>query len=198
MKPEVFIFIGKSGSGKGTQVDLLTEFLKKNDPKRDIVYLQTGKVFRDFIQGKTYTQTLSNKIYEAGGLQPEFLAINMWSNYFVEHMKPDAHVIIDGTPRKPTEAKTLDSAIQFYNWSRPHVFHIEVSHDSATTRLIKRGRFDDSPQGIKSRLDWFESDVAKALEFYHDNAGYYYHQINGEPSPEEVHRDILNNIGFSS
>ena len=97
--PSVFIFTGRSGCGKGTQAELLMKRLKEVDPNRVIVYLETGKLFREFIKGDTYSQQLSKKNYDEGGLQPQFLTISMWSQFFINIVKPEAHVIMDGRGR---------------------------------------------------------------------------------------------------
>lgn len=196
LKPQVFIFIGRSGSGKGTQANLLIAHLKKIDPSRPIVYLETGKVFREFIKGNTHTQTLSKQIYEGGGLQPEFLTIDMWSEFFVRNMQDNVHVVIDGTPRKYHEAFVLDSAVKFYKWSKPHVLYIHVSRETAVERLMGRGRADDHLSDINSRLDWFDTDVSKALTFYEDSPDYFYHDVNGERTPEETHKEIVERAGL--
>lgn len=196
-KPGVFNFIGRSGCGKGTQVSLLMDFLKAKDPKRDIVYLQTGKQFREFIVGDTYTQKVSKELYERGGLFPEFLAINMWSNFFVKNMKPDAHVMIDGSPRKIGEAEIFDSAAKFYGWEKPHILFVNVSREWATERLLSRGRAqDDKAESIKSRQDWYDTDVSKVVEFYKNSSICEFHEINGEQSIEDVHKEIVQKTGF--
>ena len=195
-KPYVFIFIGRSGCGKGTQAELLIQHLNKVDPKREIIDLQTGKLFREFVKGSNHTHKLAKAINDTGGLQPEFLTIYQWANFFTEFMKPDTHVILDGTPRKYSESFTLDSAIGFYGWSKPHVIYQNISREEAVKRLLARGRGDDNIDAINSRLDWFDTDVKKALSFYEDNGDYFYHDINGEQSVEQIHDIILQRVGL--
>ena len=50
LNKDTFIFIGASGSGKGTQVALLKEYIKKKDPETPIFYVQTGEYFREFVR----------------------------------------------------------------------------------------------------------------------------------------------------
>ena len=47
MDKKFFILIGRSGSGKGTQAELLKTYLN-NQGVQDIKYLTTGKSFRSF------------------------------------------------------------------------------------------------------------------------------------------------------
>ena len=191
MTPKTFIFIGRSGCGKGTQAELLVKFLLKKDPMREILHLETGKLFRDFIKNSTYTHKLSSKIYDEGGLQPEFLTVNLWSAFFIQSMQENVHLVIDGTPRKYHEAQVLDSAMKFYNREKPYLLYLNVSRDWATERLKGRGRMDDNRSDIKARLDWFETDVVKAIGFYRDNPDYHFLDISGERGVEEVHEEII-------
>jgi len=170
--------------------------LKEVDPNRVIVYLETGKLFREFIKGDTYSQQLSKKNYDEGGLQPQFLTISMWSQFFINIVKPDAHVIMDGTPRIYNEAFVLDSAVKFYHWPKPHVFYLNISREAAVARLMGRGRMDDNVDDINARLNWFDTHVAKALTFFHDNPDYFFHELHGELPADETHNEILQLAGF--
>lgn len=195
MSPKTFIFIGRSGSGKGTQAKLLEAYLRKEDPAREIVHLETGNLFRDFFKtNDSYTHEKSGKIYGEGGLQPDFLSIDLWSTFFIQKMKPDVHLIIDGTPRKFHEAQVLDSAFKFYERAKPNLVFINVSRQWADDRLMSRGRSDDNKRDIKARLDWFETDVVKAINFYKTNPDYNFLDINGERGVEEVQESIMQKI----
>jgi hypothetical protein len=54
MKLQTFIFIGRSGCGKGTQVALLQEYIKTRDHKRPILYIETGERFRNLLRSLVY------------------------------------------------------------------------------------------------------------------------------------------------
>src|SRR6185369_8914356 len=84
MQPQTFIFIGRSGCGKGTQAELLQKSLQEKEPNAQIFYLETGANFREFIKGEKYSNTLARKIMEEGGRQPDFLAVWMWSHVLLE------------------------------------------------------------------------------------------------------------------
>ncbi len=194
MKPQTFIFIGRSGSGKGTQADLLTEFLKKQDSSRAVFRLESGKIFREFIQKDSYTSKISNEIYQAGGLQPEFLSVWIWAEGFIKSMNPNDHMIVDGAPRKVAEGAIFDSAISFYKRDNPHVIFMNVSRKWAEQRLAERHRLDDTPRDIKKRMDWYETDVAPTVEYFRNNERYHFHEIHAEASVEEVHKQIVEGI----
>ena len=50
MTPKTYIMIGRSGSGKGTQTKLLKEYIKKQDPETEILHVESGDEFRDFLR----------------------------------------------------------------------------------------------------------------------------------------------------
>lgn len=191
-----FIFIGRSGCGKGTQVQLLMKVLKKKDPSRGILYIQTGQVIRDFIQGPTVTQQKAKILYDTGGLQPEFLAVHMWVKQLVEKYDGNQHLIFDGTPRKYHEAGVVNSIFGFYGLKDPHVINIEISPEESLRRLLLRKRMDDNETEIKRRLSWYETDVAPAVEYFRKNPDYKFLKIDGDRGVEEIHQDIVKSLGL--
>lgn len=196
MNIQTYIFIGRSGCGKGTQAKLLEEYLKTVDRERGVFYLQTGLEFREFIKGDTYTQKLAKEIYDKGGLQPEFLSIHMWANALSKGYRENEHLIIDGTPRKFHEAGALHSILDFYKLGRPHVIYLNVSENWSVEHMMSRNRLDDKPGEIRARLSWFETDVVPAIGFYRNNPNYHFIEIDGERAIEEVKKDILKNVGL--
>ncbi len=197
MTPQTFIFIGRSGCGKGTQAELVKDYLKKKDPSRRTLYIQTGAELREFREGKSATQKLSKEIYDKGGLQPEFLAVFAWTSVLVKKYTGDEHLIMDGMPRKYHEAGVLDSVFSFYKINKPHVIYIDISKDEAMKRLLARKRFDDLSEEIEARLKWFEIEVIPTLDFFKNNPDYNYVIVNGEQSPEKVHEEILSKMKLS-
>src|SRR3989344_6710023 len=124
MQPFTIILVGPPGSGKGTQVKLLEQFLKEHDPERRTVSFSTGEAFRKLVQGKSYSSELIRETLDHGGLQPEFLAICIWAGIFIEKLEGNEHIIIDGSPRRPLEGEALDGAFTFYKRTEPHVLNL--------------------------------------------------------------------------
>lgn len=197
MSPKTIIFIGRSGCGKGTQAMLIQEYLKKNDTEnRHIYYQETGAVFREFINGSSHSSRLSKEIYERDDRQPDYLAIWMWSNRFIQDLTGEEHVIVDGTPRSMFEAGVLENALEFYKRHALVVF-LNISREEAVRRLVKRGqekygRADDSNVSkINKRLDWFDKDVMPAIDYLRDKKTLDFVEINGELPIEKVHIEIM-------
>ncbi len=196
MLPQSFIFIGRSGSGKGTQAQLLIEYLESIDPSRKSLYIQTGALLRDFIEGPTLTQKVAKDIYDAGGLMPEFTAIYQWVKALIERYNGNEHLIFDGTPRKLHEAGVLNSIFSFYKLTKPWVIHIDVTPEEALKRLMLRKRMDDTEADIKERLSWFETEVVPAIDYYKKSSGYTFLSIKGERSVLDIHADIVQRLAL--
>lgn len=195
MTPQTFIFIGRSGCGKGTQAELLMQKLKEKDSENEIFYLETGQKFRDFTSGTGYTSELSRNIQSKGGLQPSFLAVWIWSSIFVEKINKNQHLFIDGTPRKFNEALILVEALKFYS-RKPYVVYIDVSRKWAEERLSSRHREDDLELMVKSRLNWFDTDVVPVIEYFKSNTDVVFLNINGEQTIEGVHSELVSKLAW--
>ncbi len=198
MNKETFIFIGASGSGKGTQVALVKEYLAKKTPSIPIFYVQTGEHFREFIKGDSYAASIARGVQEKGGLQPSFLAMWIWSDLFVKHLTGNEHIILDGAPRTLSEAHHLDIAMKFFKREQPTVIYLKVHREWSFNHLMaraeKEGRKDDTEASINKRLDWFDHDVLPTINHYRRDRDYDFIEINGERSIEEVHREIIANV----
>lgn len=189
------LLMGPQGSGKGTQRELLERFFaeKKDAPVRS---LETGMAFRSFIQGKGFTHQLVRESLERGERQPDFLATHLLASLFVEHVAGDEHLIIDGYPRTLSQAEIFDGAMQFYKRSPVQIISLELGESKAIERLVKRGRKDDTEEGIKERLRWYRDEVAPITDLYRSRTRYRVHEINGDQAVEEVHRDIVKALGI--
>ncbi len=191
MTPLTFIFAGPSGSGKGTQVALLKEYLAEKTPEIPQFSSYTGDGFRALMNGTTLASRLAKEIQDAGLLQPEFLAISIWADNLIKNITGKEHLIIDGSPRKPAEAIVLDSAMHFFKRELVHIVEVNVSDAETKRRLLLRARHDDTEEGIARRLGWYKTEVLPAVEYLKSQPSYRFHSINGEQTPEQVHSDIL-------
>lgn len=186
------IFIGRSGCGKGTQAELLQEHIKKLDQQHPIFYIETGERFRQFIKQGSLSSRLAAEIYKTGSRQPDFIAVWMWSHLLVENMTGEEHLIFDGTPRSLQEAQILDTAITFYQRQRSHVIYLNISRETSKARMIARRRMDDiNPEEIERRLNWFETDVLPAVEYYRKYSKYNFIELDGDQPVEAVQQQLL-------
>lgn len=190
---QTFIFFGRSGSGKGTQAEMLKNYITEKKGVEPI-YIETGQKFRNFTDQSNYSAQLTKEIMSTGGLMPVFMPIWLWTTDLVNKFDGKRDLILDGLCRRPDEAPVLDSAVKFYKLSKPFVFYIKTSDEWSFQKLKSRGRSDDSDEYIKSRISWFEWNVMPAMAYFYDNKDYNFFEINGEQSIEDVHAEIMKSI----
>lgn len=193
-KSQTFVFFGRSGCGKGTQLKLLREYLNIEDKERKQFSFSTGDGFRELFNKNSYASNLSKSITEKGMLQPLFLTISLWGNAFIDKLEENDHIFIDGYPRRIEEAVVVDGALKFFNRDNVIILDFIVSRETSKKRMLGRGREDDTEENTEIRLDWYDKDVAPAIEYLKNQPGYIYIPINGEGSIEEINKEIINLI----
>lgn len=190
------IFLGPQGCGKGTHAELLQQYLKAVDPSRNTVYFSAGKQLRAFVQQQNYTADLNRSIIEQGGLLPTFLSVHVFSEQLMHEMTGNEHLLIDGFPRTEDQVPVLDSALRFYKRSPIKIAYINISDEEAVARLLKRGRSDDTEEGIRQRLAWTREHMGPILNWFKQNPAYEVAEIDGNASIEEVHARLRKGIGI--
>ncbi len=193
-KSEAYIFMGRSGCGKGTQVELFKKAIEEKTGAQTL-HVETGAFFRQFIKGETFTQKLTAQIVNSGGLMPESLAMNMWVNFLNDNYTGKENLLFDGAPRKIREAEALHDTLKFYGLHGYKVIYIHVSSEWSKEKLLARGRIDDTESGVAKRIAWFDKDVMPSIEFFRANRdGCTFVEINGEQTVEKVHEEIMAKI----
>jgi len=195
MQSETFVFFGIVGSGKGTQVKLLMDFLKAKDGK-GCVYAYPGNEYRKIIESNTQTSSLVKTVIEKGGLQPDFLTDSIFVGILLKEISLDKHLIVDGYPRTIGQAQCFEEAIEFYGREKIKIISLEVSREEVIKRMKLRGRQDDTEEGIANRFDEYVNKVIPAMEYLKGKENYKIYNINGEQTVENVHKDIIKALNF--
>ena len=191
-KPLNIIFLGLSGSGKGTQVQLLSEVVRKHHPMHII---STGDLFRRLQEYTTDVGKRVKRILQEGGLPFDDLATTLWMHEIAFRVHEHEGIIFDGAPRRLDEAKNIDRFLDFLRRKEnTKVVYLSVSPEEITKRLLNRGRADDNLTAIEGRIDYFNKSVLPVLDYYRQEGRLI--EINGERSSEEVHRDIVKALGL--
>lgn len=187
--PITVLFTGPSGAGKGTQVQMLIDALKKRDG-RNVVYIEMGGLLRDQIASGGYTSKLTDDIVSHGKLMPGFMPIYLMTKRLVEQFSGEEHIVADAVVRRISQAEAFDDAMHFYGRGEYHVIALELSEDSIVKRLMARGRNDDSEEKIRRRIGWYKDEVLPALAVL-EQRGAPIHHIDGEPDIDTTHKNIL-------
>jgi adenylate kinase family enzyme len=196
MKQITCVFFGLSGSGKGTQAQLLLKYLGENDSKRKTLYVETGQRFRDLQKNQNYTATKVKEVTTAGKFLPPFLPIWNWTGFLIEHFSGRENLIFDGVCRQPEEVPVFDSALQFYGVEKPTVILLKTERSEIKDRLLKRGRYDDTDEKIDERVRAFESGAMPAIEYFKKAPTCNFVVVNGDQTIPEVFEDVKKALGL--
>jgi len=181
---KTLIVLGKSGSGKGTQVEILAE-------RHNLKIISSGTLLRQRAEQTDFVAKGIAEILARGGLIPTPIIFHLWLHE-LEASKDDENIngiIFEGSPRKLYEAFMLEETLRFYNLeANTRALYLDISDEEATRRLLDRARADDTESAIRSRLSWFAEEVMPAVEFYRGKNQLV--EINGEQSIEDVTKEI--------
>ncbi len=196
MKTNAYIFIGQSGSGKGTQAALLDQKLQAVKPEDRLLHLETGTLFRSFIQTSSFTAQQTKSFIDRGMIPPSFIGVHVWSHELIAQYDGQEQVIIDGAPRVSDEVPVLLSAARFYDWKLNVVF-INVGDTWANERLVARGRTDDLDEADRtSRIAWFHDSVMPGITLLQQSPDIQFITVNGERAIADIHADICTQLGL--
>lgn len=192
MQKFAFVFIGRSGSGKGTQAALLKEYL--NQKGAQTKHFTTGGEFREFVEKDNFVSKLTKVCNEKGELFPEFLAVYNWTNIFIKNVDENTSIILDGAPRRVNEAKLLNDAFTFLGFPKLVAVYLDISRMTAKERLVSRARSDDNHESIEKKMDWFDNEVMPVVEFYKNNFAENFIHLDGEKSVEAIFEELQNKL----
>ncbi|HUO55884.1 MAG TPA: nucleoside monophosphate kinase [Candidatus Paceibacterota bacterium] len=188
MEPVTILFFGSQGAGKGTQVKMLIDFLKtKSD--RGVISIDMGVELRALRDTGTLAGRLTGAIIDQGIRVDDFMPIYLQTRKIVEQFTGEEHIIADGLARGTEQTKAYDDMMRFFN-RKLEIVNLVISDDTAVTRLLARGRNDDTEEAIRRRLTWTKTDVMPQLDFLRNN-GRVIHTIDGETDVESIHQSIL-------
>ena len=197
MNPVTVAFFGISGSGKGTQADLLERFLTDKGAGRGVVRAEMGALLRDFFKTGTPLAKRAQAIVDQGGLLPSFMPIYMLTTRLNPSFQGTEYLILDGVCRRPAQSELVDELVRFYGRDNLQSIVLELSPESAKQRLTARGRVDDATdEAMQKRFAWYQEHVVPSIKVL-EKRGWKTHYVNGELDIQTVHKEILSTLGLS-
>jgi len=174
------IFLGPPGSGKGTQAQILAEHLR-------IPHISTGEILRQAMQEQTPLGIKAQSYVNSGDLVPDQLVQDLVQERLNQ---PDVKSgwILDGFPRKVTQAVFLEKLLAEINQGGEKVINLDAPDDVVVARLLDRGRKDDTEEVIRHRLEVYRSETAPLIDYYRVRQKLI--TVNGDQSQEAVTHEL--------
>jgi adenylate kinase len=194
-KPQTFIFTGRSGSGKGTQLELLKKYLSEKDKDISIKTIVMGDILRSFFKEPGYVKDIARDVQmNQGKFQPDFLTNALFVNNVIDVVDEKCFLIFDGFPRTINQLNLIKELLVYLKREQPIVINIEVSKENVKGRMLARGRGDDSESAIESRLNEYDRLMLPMLEAIKTDSFFEYLNLNGEGKIEDIHNELISNI----
>lgn len=176
------VLIGAPATGKDTLANAL-------EKEAEFKILTTGGLYRQEYEQQTAFGIEAHKYWGVGNLCPDEMTNELMSKHINQN---NGSLIFNGYPRTLNQAEFLHQATKINI-----VIELVASEEITVSRLINRGRVDDTEEIIKTRFRAFKDNNAPIVEFYRTKK--LYHTISTEQSKEAVLKramEILNDKIF--
>ncbi len=174
------IFLGAPGAGKGTQSQVIAEWLK-------VPHISTGEILRSAISKQTPLGIKAKKYVDNGNLVPNELILDLIEER-LNHRDTKNGWILDGFPRNVVQADFLNGLLTKLEQTFDAVINLDVKDEVVTKRLMSRGRADDSEDTIKNRLVVYREQTAPLIDYYQQHQ--LLKNVDGNRQPYEVSQEI--------
>lgn len=208
------ILLGPPGAGKGTQADVICKTF-------DIPHISTGNMLREAVEAQTDLGKEAQALMDAGILVSDEVIVGLVEERIGQD-DCSSGFLFDGFPRTIPQAEALvsrfieidfvvemdvpdEEIITRMSGRRMHPgsgrnYHIEFNppkeadiDDETGEPLVQRE--DDKPETVKDRLQVYNNQTSPLIQFYSEKTeSISYIKVSGSSSPEEVSRNILDQI----
>ncbi len=179
---KTFLMMGRPGSGKGTQADMLAR-------KVGGVVYSSGNRLREMAKSGTYFGNKAKGVMERGDLMPIWVSQYLFEEALLK-LEPTDAIVFEGSCRILEEAQRFHEAAKWLD--RKYIaIYLEAPEEVLKTRLQKRhveGRADDSAEVLQERFDKFTELTQKSIDYFKEMGTLVV--INGNQSAEQVEADI--------
>lgn len=205
-KGQAISFLGQTGCGKMTCIDILAKVHKALLPALRYYRTETGNLLRREIpKMSSFNSERMGEIQASGQLQPWTIAVALWAHQFLYEYQSEKTLFIDGSPRKVMEVIPFMDMYHHYAKKEIIVFHIVITDEAAAERsgirnqeLIDAGKKirpeTSTKQSLRKKLAYYSTDILPALQAMKSEKGVTIYVIDGMQSKEKVTDDIIARI----
>ena len=178
--------MGKTGSGKGTQSELLAK-------KLGWQIFSTGAEFRKIRKMENFLGEKVRSEYDKGLLMPHWFASYLFEDALLK-TDPKAGLVCEGIGRKEPEAKLFNDVAEWLG--REYiVFELLVSDEEVIKRQLLRDRGDslNDRAKIEVRLTEYRTYTEAAINFFKGLRKVI--SVDGMGTPEAIHAEVMQKLG---
>lgn len=175
----MIIVLGVAGSGKSTQSQLLAA----RDGMR---WVSMGEVLRRVITDDRRDVMLAGKVLD------EHETIEILSQELTR-LGDDPEVILDGFPRGLIQAEWLLQERTNGRFVIRAVVHLQADTEAVKSRLLARGRQDDTEEAIAERFAEYEEKIKPIVTTFSEH-GVPVVNINAEQTAVAVGQEIITKL----
>lgn len=175
----MIIFFGPAGAGKSVQGQMLAA-------RQGWRWLSAGQLLRD-----THDIELIKEMQTGQLVTPE--KVNALMGKALERAKNIDQVILDGFPRKLSQAKWLIEMQPKHQRAIGIVIVLEVPRSELLKRIEVRGRVDDTPEAVDERLKIYRTEMYPILSYFTEQ-GIHIAHIDGMGTVGQVHDRIMDEL----
>jgi len=172
----MILMLGPAGTGKSVQAGLLAAEL-------GYVSVSTGALLRSVNDDELHERMLRGELIDDATLQ------NVVAKT-LEESHPDGAIILDGFPRTVAQADWLIDFTKQHTIVIECMLHLTIDFEIARSRLLARGRPDDTSEAIEARFKEYK-DVSSKIIQHMVKAGVPIMTVNGGQSIEIVRGLVL-------
>jgi adenylate kinase len=186
---KTFVFMGRSGSGKGTQAKLLSD-------TTGFAVFSSGEKFRELRAQPGVLGTRVREAYDTAQLLPAWFAEYLFEDALLK-LAPDAGIIFEGTGRWREEAERFHEVAGWLGRAY-RVLYLDIGEEEGRERQTKRALVQHRPDSntaekIKIRFDEYNAHTADALAYFRAQGVVI--DIPAEGAIDAIHQDIMLKLG---
>ena len=174
------IFLGAPGAGKGTQAQTLALHWH-------IPHISTGDILRGAMKERSPLGIKAQSYVDRGELVPDQLLLDIMEER-LSQSDAQSGWILDGFPRNVNQASFLEQLLQKLTQDSVRAINLDVPDEVLVSRLLSRGRADDTEEVIRRRLEVYREQTLPLIDFYRDRQQLM--SINGNQPLEKVTADL--------
>jgi adenylate kinase len=148
-------------------------------------------MLRAAVAAETALGLEAKRYMDAGDLVPDSVVIGMIRERL--EAGDGQGFLLDGFPRSAVQAEALDGLLEEMGSPLDDVVLLTVDREELITRLLGRGRADDTRETIERRLSVYEEQTAPLIAYYRERG--LLREIDGQQSMDAVHDEIASAIG---